>query len=83
MPRYFLHVTYGTKTYRDHEGVVLPDLEAARDYALRDARDLMCQDADDVQDPVGWEIQVCDQAGRELLALPVSDALRGDNRNRP
>ena len=78
MPRYFLHVTYGARTYRDHEGVELPDLEAAWDYAVSDARDLMCQNADDFQDPVGWEIQVCDQAGRELLALPFADAMRGN-----
>ncbi len=78
MQRYFFHVIGGSRIYRDDEGVKLSDLEVARDYALRDARDLMCQNAEDVQDPADWAIQVCDQTGRELLALPLSDAVRGN-----
>lgn len=76
MPRYFLHVRDGNRIYRDHEGVMLPDIEAARAYALSDARDLMCRN-EDVQDPAAWEIQVCDQTGRQLLAVLLQDAVRG------
>lgn len=78
MQRYFFHVIGGSRIYRDDEGVKLSDLEAARDYALQDARDLVCQSPEDVQYPADWTIQVCDQTGQELLAVPFSDAVRGN-----
>ncbi len=75
MLRYFLHVTDGNRVYRDsraasRSGNFTP-------LALRDARDLMCQNAEDVQDPADWEIQVCDQTGQQLLAVPFAEAVRG------
>lgn len=41
MPRFYFHVRDDADS-PDEEGVELPDAEAARDYAAKSARELMC-----------------------------------------
>jgi hypothetical protein len=44
MPRYYFHVCNGTGFTEDEEGQDLPDLEAARVEAIRNARSIMAAD---------------------------------------
>jgi hypothetical protein len=44
MPRYYFHVCNGTGFTEDEEGQDLPDREAARAEAIRNARSIMAAD---------------------------------------
>jgi hypothetical protein len=44
VPRYYFHVCNGTGFTEDEEGQDLPDLEAARLEAIRNARSIMAAD---------------------------------------
>ena len=50
MPRFFLHIDDGTLRIEDEEGSELPDLTAARNEALRAARQLWAAAIRDGQD---------------------------------
>lgn len=50
MPRFFLHIDDGTLRIEDEEGSELPDLTAARNEALRGARQLWAAAIRDGQD---------------------------------
>jgi hypothetical protein len=41
MPQYYFHVCNGNGLVEDEEGQELPDLETARNAAIRSARDIM------------------------------------------
>ena len=75
MPRYFFHIR-NSDHVDDTEGTELPDLEAAREYALDGARDLVCEDI-----RKGWlnldhYVEVADETGVVLLRLTFRDAFR-------
>ena len=44
MPRYYFHICNGSGFVEDEEGQELPDLEAARAFAVRSARSIMASD---------------------------------------
>ena len=44
MPRYYFHICNGSGFVEDEEGQELPDLEAARAFAVRSARSIMSSD---------------------------------------
>ena len=81
MPLYFFHITNGTRAFRDLEGVDLPDVRAAHDYALADARDMMKRDRSGCEDWSVWTFEIVDEFGRYALTVPFSEAEDGGNRD--
>ena len=73
MPRYFFHIRNDVHT-DDTEGRELPDLAAAREFALDSARDLVCADI-----RRGWlnldhNIIIANADGATLLTLTFREA---------
>ena len=66
---YFIHFTSADDRYEDLEGIDLPDDEAARNYAIQDARYLMDKGFAGSSDWPGWRVEVVDETGQQLLAL--------------
>ena len=74
MSLYFFHVTTGTRAFRDPEGVDLPNIRAAHEYALADARDMMRRDRSGREDWSVWTFEITDEFGRYALTVPFSEA---------
>ena len=73
MSRYFVHFTNADEFYEDLEGVELAGHAAARDYAVRDACNLMREGFARPAERVAWKVEVVDESGRRLLALSFSE----------
>ncbi len=74
MPRYFFHLHNGALS-RDEEGRELPDLEAARQEAIKAARELMGEDIKEGLLRLGHRIEIGDEDGREVLMVPFAEAV--------
>ena len=73
MPRYYFHVREGNELRRDAEGVDLPDLQAARARAVKEA----CRRwSETPPDPAHNDqtFEIGDDAGRTVLTVPFSEA---------
>jgi len=73
MNRYFFNFRMGDEISPDRIGMYLPDLEAARDEAVRTCLDLI-----DVAEHAGeglreCEVQVADASGEPVLTIPLRD----------
>lgn len=75
MPRYFFQLNEGNDVTEDIDGSELPDLEAARHYAVRAARELLAH-------AILWDralppesIAVLDEDGRILLTVFTAEVL--------
>jgi uncharacterized protein DUF6894 len=80
MPRYRFDLTNGNRFCADdQEGVRLRDLDAARQYAIEDIRDLMRQKPEG--DWTGWRVEITDLRGQKLLEVLFSEAA-GDGAGR-
>lgn len=77
MPRYFFNLRYGRgpdKLAVDPEGDELPDVEAARQHALQEARSLIAgPPAFAVRDWFACSFEIEDEDARCVLAVPFSD----------
>ena len=74
MPRYYFHLHNGA-TARDEEGRELPDLNAARQEAIRAARELMGEDIKEGLLRLGHRIEIGDENGAEVLVVPFAEAV--------
>ena len=74
MPRYFFHL-YDDVVSIDEEGSELPDVAAARELALKNARAIACQEVLEGHLSLGHRIEVEDEEGRPVLVLPFQDAV--------
>ena len=75
MARYFFHLRDGDTLLPDDEGLELLDLEAARGYAIESARQLLSQAAlRGTAASLHQLIQVLDEGGQTVLAIPVGHA---------
>ncbi|GJE60748.1 DUF6894 family protein [Methylobacterium trifolii] len=76
MPRYFFNLRYGRgpdKLAVDPEGDELPDLDAARELALHNARDLIARARSDiVRDWFTCSFEIEDTDCKLLLTIPFS-----------
>ncbi len=73
MPRYFFHLRHQDDLLvEDHEGMDLPDLQAALDEALRADREL----STDPAGVYGLEFEITDSSGKTLLKVPVQERRR-------
>ena len=75
MPTYFFHIRGGALDAKDGEGLVLPDLAAARAEALRGARSLIAADVLEGRLNLIDRIEVEDEDGRLVLTLPFVAAV--------
>jgi hypothetical protein len=70
MPLYFFNVASASGTVRDEEGSDLPDLKAAREEAIKDARSLMSGAILEGRDISNRSIQIAGEDGNVLLVVP-------------
>lgn len=74
VPRFFFHL-YNDVTSRDDEGKELPDRSAARRQALAYARDMAAVTVREGHLNLEHRIEVTDQDGELVVALPFRDAV--------
>jgi hypothetical protein len=74
MPRYYFHLHNGA-TARDEEGRELPDLETARQEAIKAARELMGEDIKQGRLQLGHRIEIRDAEGSEALIVQFREAV--------
>jgi hypothetical protein len=74
MPRYYFHL-YNDVVAEDEEGQDLPDLAAAREYALRNIRDLMTEEVMKGRLILRHRIEIADEQGKRVLTVPFSEAV--------
>lgn len=74
MPRYFFHLHNDVET-EDLEGTILPGLGAAKEWAVRAARDVMAENVKQGRLNLDDWIEVQDEQGRQVLAVRFSDCL--------
>ena len=75
MPRYYFHL-YNDIDARDEEGVELPDLEAARDHATAEARNMTSVSVlEHGRVNLHHRIEVADHAGAVVATVEFGDAV--------
>ena len=74
MPMYYFQQQDGTNITEDPDGSELPDLPAARQYALLSARELLAN-AIRFDTAVPDRIFVIDERGNELLSVLITEVL--------
>jgi hypothetical protein len=76
VPRYYFHL-YNDVDVPDYEGVVLPDLKAARAHAVRCARITFAETAkDEGRVVLHHRIDIGDERGTVLDTVRFGDAVR-------
>lgn len=76
MPRYFLHIRGGREDFEDSEGLVLPDLEAARHQAVAGARSILCEEVMNGHLHLDERIDIEDEARELLLSVHFRDVVQ-------
>ena len=72
MPRYFFNVVNDIKT-QDFDGLILPDLAAAKVEAQKDIDEIGRTHFDSLSsDWSKWSIEICGEDGGLLLVVPFS-----------
>jgi len=71
MSRYYFRLTNGNEELRVPEGLDLLGNAAARDEALRFARDLKHGKTMPGRDWTGWFVTVVDRHGKEIDRVPI------------
>ena len=74
MPRFFFHIRDG-ESIDDPDGIYLPDTRTARQEAVRSARDIMAEDVRRGRLPLSAWIEVTDENGEAIFALPFTEAV--------
>jgi len=72
--RYYFNFREGKEIARDRIGMYLPDIEAARELALRTCQDLAATIAEYGDDANDGEMQVSDASGEPVLRIPLRSA---------
>jgi hypothetical protein len=68
--RYFFRLTDGTNELNPHEGIDLLGNAAARDEAVKFARDIKTQKAPPAHNWDGWFVRILDDHGKEIDTVP-------------
>jgi hypothetical protein len=74
MPRFFFHV-HDDRITLDEEGAELPTAEAAREHAIRAARELACHEVLEGHLGLAHRIEVADQYGGEVATVRFKDVI--------
>ena len=76
MPRYFFDVLHdGEDVTRDHNGIDLPDLEAAKIEALEVWKRILRERAAGAADPFHWHVAILNENGMALDKVPYPSDL--------
>jgi len=75
MPRYFFNIHNSIGFVEDEEGRDFTDLEAAREAALKGAREIIAEDAANGAVDLRGRLDVIDSAGAVVLTIPFSEAV--------
>ena len=75
MPRFFFHIVDGAGNAADEEGLHLADLAAAKEVALKGARDILAAEIKHGKIDLNWRIDVADGKGAVVFTLPFSEAV--------
>lgn len=78
MARYFLHIRGGQDDIEDSEGLVLPDLEAARHQAVAGARSIICDDVMNGHIQLDARIDIENERCELLLSVHFRDVVQID-----
>ena len=73
MPRYLFHL-HSDPNAMDEEGRELPDVAAAREYAMEAARDMVCADIKQGWLNLDHSIEVVDDQGMPLFTITFREA---------
>jgi hypothetical protein len=74
MPRYYLHMR-NERTVEDAEGLFFEDAEAARNEAIRSARDILAAEVRQGRLSLKGSIEVADENGQPILTVPFREAV--------
>ncbi len=79
MPRYFFNLRHRpgpAGLAEDHEGDELADVNAAREHALSQARDLIARGRNEIiRDWMVCSFEITDEQGQPVLTVPFSDTV--------
>jgi hypothetical protein len=74
MPRYFFHVQDGDDFVPDKEGILLPDLDTAREQCRQIVDDVLDEPQNRDERSSERSFRITDESGREVLWLPFARA---------
>ena len=77
MPRFYLSLRDG-EFLRDDEGQEFADLDAARDTALRGAREIMAEDIKRGVLSLKDSVEITDESGHRVATVMFRDAIQID-----
>ncbi len=80
MPRYYFVLSSKEASMDDVEGTELPDLAAARQEAEKDVEYLRQRKVSGRRCWAGWRMEVRDEGGAVLFAVPFSRSVRARQR---
>ena len=72
MPRYYFHLTDGKQVVKSHEGLELPGNAAAREEAVRLARELKQETVSPGRKWDDWFVTIVDQHGKQVDSVPIA-----------
>jgi hypothetical protein len=75
MPTFFFHIRGGAVEAEDFIGMDLPNVAAARNEAVRSARDIMMDEIQAGRLSLKRRIDVEDQDQRPIFSLPFGEAI--------
>lgn len=78
MPRYHFNLHNGLGSVPDEQGRELPDLEAARDEALKAARSIIADEVLQGRLDLSGRLEVTDSVGVLLVTLSFGEAVGAD-----
>ena len=74
--RYYTHLRYRQKFFRDEEGDELENDDAARDHAIATAKDMILRTRTNIiRDWFECTFEVVNEAGRVVFILPFGDTV--------
>lgn len=75
MPRYHFNIHNSVGFVPDEEGRELPDLDTAREEALKGARSLLAEEILQGTVDLKGRLEILDEAGRLLFTIPFAEAV--------
>ncbi len=72
---YYFNIRSESSLVEDPEGEKYPDLQAARDAAVAQARDLIAEGDRNGEDRRSWCVEVMDRSNQQVLKVAFSDVL--------
>jgi hypothetical protein len=75
MRKFFIHVKAGDEVFPDEEGIHLPSVDAAKQEALKCARELLANAIRAARATVPDAVKIADEGGQTLDLVPVASIL--------